>query len=145
MTGRSKIQIQNPGPATAVNYCEWRASFSAKHPLKSITDSTAAELYYTGKLRKAQIYANMLWHSSVTPGQEPIGITSILAKTEAKSKFTSWCEGLISWSLWSCFHNYLRCVFNTLHKLAQDKKTRIGWCVSDISEEVHAHVQWLLS
>lgn len=41
---------------------------------QSMTDSTGSWLHDRGKLRKSRLYANILWHSSVVVGLEPIGI-----------------------------------------------------------------------
>lgn len=52
--------------------------------------------YTTGKLTKAPLYANILWCSSATVGQEPIRIILILVEIEGQRQFATSGEGIIN-------------------------------------------------
>lgn len=52
--------------------------------------------YKTGESWKAKLYANVLWCTSVTARQQPIGIIFVPTETNAEIKFTIHCQGVLN-------------------------------------------------
>lgn len=100
----SHLQIQKPGPTTAAIYCQWKL-------LQSTTDSAGVQQHEGGKLTQAQLYADLLWCSSVIAEWEQMWSGF---QWKLKQSQTSWFVCLCNWRQQSsllllvCRGGYLR-------------------------------------